>query len=355
MDRVSDDSGAAAQTGVCLRPEYDAYSLAKLGEYARLAESNGFHSIWFAESWGLDAIALLSHIGALTRRVMLGTALVNIYSRTPAALAMAATTLSDLYPGRFILGLGTSTKALVEGWHGMRFEKPVSRLRDAVHIVRELTAGKDVDYEGRVLSLRGYRMRVRPQSAPAPIYLAALGPEALRAVAETGDGWLPYLLPLRGLAESVATIRSHSAKAGRSRDAVRIAPMVLTAVARDGDSARAAAREHIAFYMGAMGPHYRGFVARFGFAAEVERIKMAWEAKQHGDARSAVTDEMLDQIAIAGTPEECRSRLADFRAAGADLPILFFPGSCTNAMVELALRTMGPRPPGRKRDRNPPP
>jgi len=329
-----------APVAVCLRPEYDEYSLDKLGEYARLAERNGFHSIWLAESWGLDVIALLGHIGALTTRIKLGTAIVNVFSRTPALLAMASVTLNDLYPGRFILGLGSSTKALVEGWHGLSFEHPVPRLRDTVKIVRELTAGKEVDYQGSVLSLRGYRIRVRPRSAPPPIYLAALGPEAMRAVAELGDGWVPYLLPRRGLADTVAMIRDRAEKAGRARDAVCIAPMVLTAVADDRDEARAAAREHIAFYMGAMGPHYRGFVSRFGFEREVEAIRVAWAAKQHADARAAVTDEMVDEIAVAGVPDECRAKLAAVRAAGADLPILFFPGACTNRMVELALGTM---------------
>jgi alkanesulfonate monooxygenase SsuD/methylene tetrahydromethanopterin reductase-like flavin-dependent oxidoreductase (luciferase family) len=92
--------------------------------------------------------------------------------------------------------------------------------------------------------------------------------------------------------------------------------------------------------MGAMGPHYRGFVARCGFEAEVEAIHAAWAARRHDDARRAVTDTMLDQLALAGTPEECRARLPLLRAAGADLPILFFPGTCTNRMVELALATM---------------
>jgi probable F420-dependent oxidoreductase len=340
---MNDATGNGGQIGVCLRPEYDEYSLDKFSEYARLAEANGFHSVWLAESWGLDAIALLSHLGAQTRRVKLGTAIVNVFSRTPALLSMASVTLNDLYGGRFILGLGSSTKALVEGWHGMKFEHPVARVRDTVKIVRGLTAGEEVNYEGVVGSVRGYRIRVRPRSAPPPIYLAALGPEAMRAVAEVADGWLPYLLPLRGLAESVAQIRDNAEKAGRSPNAVCIAPMVLTAVSDEREAGRAAAREHIAFYMGAMGPHYRGFVARFGFEREVEQIRKAWAAKQHAEAQLAVTEDMVDQLAIAGTPSECRVRLDEIRAAGADLPILFFPGACTNRMVELALATMGTR------------
>lgn len=337
---MSDASPNPAPVGVCLRPEYDEYSLEKLAGYARLADANGFHSVWLAESWGLEATALLSHFGAQTRQIRLGTAILNVYSRSPALLAMSAVTLNDLYDGRFILGLGASTKALIEGWHGTKFVRPVARLRDTVHITRELMRGKTVDYQGPTASVRGYRIRVKPRCAPPPIYLAALGTEALRAVAEVGDGWLPYLLPLRGLAASIATMRDNSEKAGRPRDAVTIAPLVLTAVADNREEGRAAAREHIAMYMGAMGPHYRGFVASFGFEREVEAIRVAWAAKRHVDARAAVTDEMVDQIAVSGTPDDCRAQLAALRAAGADLPILFFPGACTNRMVELALATM---------------
>lgn len=332
---------STAPIGVCLRPEYDDYSLERLAEYARLAEASGFHSVWLAESWGLDAIALLAHLGAQTRRVVLGTAVVNVFSRTPALLAMAAVTLADLYRGRFILGLGASTRALVEGWHGLAFDRPVARLRDAIHIIRQAASGAEVRYRGAVVSAAGgYRLRLQPKEAAPPIYVASLGPASMRLAGELADGWLPYLLPLRGLPEATATMRAHARQAGRREDAVRIAPLVLTAVAEDAAAARDAARKHIAFYLGAMGPHYRGFVARFGFQADVERVHRAWADGQREKACEHVTDTLLDEVALAGTPGACRDRLAAFRAAGADLPILFFPGTCSHQMVELALRTM---------------
>lgn len=327
--------------GVCLRPEYDEYSLDRVSEYSRMAEANGFHSVWLAESWGLDAIALLSHIGARTDRVKLGTAIVNVFSRTPSLLSMASATINDLCPGRFILGLGASTKALVEDWHGMSFTRPVSRLRDAVEIVRRATAGEEVNYQGTEVSVKGYRLRVKPRSAPPPIYLAALSPNSMKVVAELADGWLPYLLPMRGVSDSAAKLRNAAKTAGRAPDAIRIAPMVVTAVSHDADAARTAARKHLAFYLGAMGPHYRAFASSFGFETEVELIKTAWSAKDHPAAARAVTDEMVDEFSISGTPQECREKLVKMRAAGVDLPILFFPGTCTNDMVELALETLG--------------
>jgi len=194
---------------------------------------------------------------------------------------------------------------------------------------------------GETVSVQGYRIRVKPKSPPPPIYLAALSPESMRLVGEIADGWLPYLLPKRGFAESASIIADAARAAGRAGGAVTIAPLVLTAVSDDGDSGREAARHHIAFYLGAMGPHYRAFVARFGFGDEVERVRVAWAERRHADARRAVTDEMIAELAVAGTPGECRRQLAELRAAGVDLPILFFPGTCSNRMVELALESMG--------------
>jgi probable F420-dependent oxidoreductase len=325
---------------VCLRPEYDEFSLTKLGDYARLAEARGFDSVWLAESWGCDIVSLLAHIGAQTTRIGLGTAIVNVFSRSPALLAMTGATMNDLYPGRFRLGLGTSTKALVEGWHGLAYDRPVTRLSDTIRLLRQAGTGEEIHYTGRTVAVNGYRLRIKPRNPPPPIYLAALGEASMKLVGELADGWLPYLLPRRGLAASVARIRADAQAAGRAADAVQIAPLVLTATAENAEAARQAAREHIGFYLGAMGPHYRAFVAGFGFASEVERVRLAWKSRDTKAAFAAVSDEMVDEIAVAGTPDDCRAQLACLRAAGADLPILFFPGTCSNRMVELALETL---------------
>lgn len=327
--------------GLCLRPEYDEHSLGRLAEYAREAERRGFHSVWLAESWGMDATALLSHLGAHTNHIKLGTAIVNVFSRTPALLAMAATTINELYAGRFILGLGCSTKAVIEGVHGMPFARPVTRLRETVEIVQQAMRGEEVDQQGDTVAMNGYRLRVKPRMAPPPVYLAALSPASLKVVAETADGWLPYLLPMRGVAAQAQALREAAVATGRPADSVCIAPLVVTATSYDRDEARDVARRHLGFYLGAMGPHYRGFVASFGFEEEVQAIQVAWAAKERESAYAAVTDTMIDEMAICGTPDECRTQLGRLREAGADLPILFFPGTCTNAMVELAIQTLG--------------
>ena len=335
------ESASTSQAlGICLRPEYDEHALGKLAAYAQAAEKKGFHSVWLAESWGMDATVLLGHIGAHTKSIRLGTAILNVYSRTPGLMAMAAESLNELYPGRFILGLGASTKAVIEGFHGIPFSKPAARMREVAQIVRKATAGEQVDFKGKTVSLQGYRLRVPPRCPPPPIYMAALGDVSMKVVAEVADGWIPYLTPLRGLAAKAAELRAGARAAGRPENAVSIAPLVETAVSHDREQARNVVRRHIAMYLGAMGPHYRGFVASFGFEKEVETIQATWEAKQRDAARAAVTEEMIDQMSVSGTPAECREQLARLREAGVDLPILFFPGECTNEMVELAIDTL---------------
>jgi len=333
-------SSDTAPIGVSLRPEYDASALGRLGDYSKVAEKKGFDSVWIAESWGLDATVLLAHVGSVTERIRIGTSIINVYSRTPSLLAMTSVTLNDLYGGRFILGLGASTAALIEGWHGLKFDKPVTRMRETIEIVRKLTQGETLKYEGKTAAVHGYRLRFEPQKGAPPIYLAALGPEGLKLTGQASDGWLPYLLPRRGLTETATLIHAEARAAGRPEGAVCIAPLVPTAVAENGEEARDAIRQHLAFYLGAMGPHYRGFVSRYGFETEVETVRQAWANKEHKAARAAITDLMIDEIGVAGTPAECREKFAKWRAAGADLPIAFFPGTCSNAMVELAMETL---------------
>jgi len=327
--------------GVSIRAEYEVFSPEKIIESAQVAEKRGFDSVWTAESWGLDAVAVLGYIAACTERVTFGSLILNVYSRTPELLAMSAMTLNDLSKGRFILGLGASTKALIEGWHGLKFDKPAARMRDTVTVVKQLLTGGTNDYEGETLAASGgYRLRFQPINGPVPIYLGVLGPLGVKLTAELCDGWLPALTPMRALREITAQIRAQSKAAGRPENAVTVAPSIVTCCGDDGDEAREAARRHLAFYLGAMGPHYRGIVSRAGFEEEVERIRVTWANKERDASRLAVTDEMVDQITISGTVAECRAKLAQFRAAGADHPILSLPGTCTNRMVELAIENL---------------
>lgn len=339
----STEMGPQHRIGLCLRPEYDEYSLEFLADCAASAEEHGYHSVWLAESWGHDSIALLSNLGAHTRSIALGTAVVNPFSRTPALLAMSAVTMADLYPGRFLLGIGAGTKAVLEGWHGIAYDRPVERIRDAVAFLRRALRGEVVSYEGKTLSVSGYRLRIPPRQAPSPIYVAGLGPKSMRMVGEVADGWIPYLLPLSELPQAISIVRQHAVEAGRDGGELTMAPMIVTCVSEDPAEAQDVARRHLSFYFGAMGPHYRAFASKFGLGSLPEEIAKYWAAGQRDRAYELVSDRMVDELTISGDPASCRSKLRRYISAGADLPILFFPKASTSAMVGLAIASLSPR------------
>jgi len=169
---------------------------------------------WLAETSGPDSFALGGAIAAATSRVTLGTAIVPAYNRTPAVLAMSAATLADLSQGRFVLGLGSSSHAIIEDWNGLPFELPLTRLRETVTVVREALAGGKTGFQGKTLRSRGFRLG-NPPARPVPIYLAALREKMLALAGEIGDGVIVNLFPVTALPKMLAAYREGAAAAGR--------------------------------------------------------------------------------------------------------------------------------------------
>jgi alkanesulfonate monooxygenase SsuD/methylene tetrahydromethanopterin reductase-like flavin-dependent oxidoreductase (luciferase family) len=159
--------------------------------YARLAESAGYEAVWIPEAFSSDAFTLLGAVASHTKRMRLATGIVNVFSRSPALLAQSFATLDEMSDGRAIIGLGTSGPIVIENWHGVKFEKPVTRMREVVEIMRLALAGERVDYTGHFFKLRGFQMLIKPVQARLPIYLATFKPNAVRQTGEIADGWLP--------------------------------------------------------------------------------------------------------------------------------------------------------------------
>lgn len=272
-------------------------------ELAQQAESLGYASVWAGELWGMDAFVTLGRIAESTDRVGLGTAIVNVYSRTPAALAMAAATLDGASGGRARLGLGASTERAIEGLHGLAYDRPIRRTHETAAIVREVLGGDEpVSYDGEVLSAAN----VPPLGADVPLYNAALGPANRRATGRLFDGWLPHNVPLDRLDDAFETIAEAARAAGRDPADIRVAPYVPTAVAGDEATAREQVAEHLAYYVGS-GAGYRRAVAT-AFPDEAETVAERWAEGDRDGARDAVTDEMVDALGIAGTPDTARER-----------------------------------------------
>jgi F420-dependent oxidoreductase-like protein len=297
------------------------------------AERLGYHSVWTAEAYGSDAVVPLAWIGALTYRIHLGTAILQMAARTPAMTAMTAMTLDALSGGRALLGLGVSGPQVVEGWHGQPFGKPLGRTREYVSIVRAILARQkplehagehyQIPYRGPGATGLGKPLRsIVHGRADLPIYLAAIGPKNVALAAEIADGWLPVFFspgrmgPFREVLDEGF---ARSAAPGK-RDRFDVAPMVPVVVGRDVDACRAQVKPRIALYVGGMGARGRNFyfdlACRYGYEADALRIQAHYLGGRRPEAEAAVPDALVDEVALCGPAERIRERLALWREAG---------------------------------------
>jgi alkanesulfonate monooxygenase SsuD/methylene tetrahydromethanopterin reductase-like flavin-dependent oxidoreductase (luciferase family) len=308
-------------------------------ELAGRAEDLGYDGLWLGELWGESAPVRLAEVAAHTDDVALGTAILNVFSRSPAVIAMTAATLDRVSGGRFRLGVGTSTQRAVENLHGMAWDdpNPVRRAHETIELVRALLGDEDaVDYDGQVFEMRG----VPPLDADVPIYHAALGTANRRVVARLCDGWIPHNVPFPDLEDDLAYVREVMADAGREAT-IDVAPYVPAAVDDDPAAARDVVRGHVAYYVG-NGRGYEESVAR-RFPEAAAAVAGAWRDGDRAAAADRVTDEMVAALGVAGTPEEAREA---FRAV-AELdpvtrPIVTIPSNADGATVERTVEALAP-------------
>ncbi len=308
-------------------PGFDKIGFDKreLIECVRAADACGYDSFWMPEAWERDAFTILTELALNTERIHLGTGIINVFSRSPALIAMSAATLDEISGGRFRLGLGTSGARVIEDLHGVGYSKPLTRLKEAIQIIRLLLAGQRVDFDGECFQLRRFKLGFKPMRADIPVYVAALTPKSLRQIGEIADGWLPTHWPRARLEDGIAEIRTGAEAVHRDPSRIEIAPFMNVIVSDDLTKARNQARLPLAYYAGGMGNYYHDALARLGFGAEVDRIRELWQAGRHKNAIAAVTDEMVDAIAICGTLESCRARLDEMCGFGATMPLVPVP------------------------------
>lgn len=303
----------------------------ELIECVRAADDCGYDSFWMPETWERDAFSILAELATRTRRIHLATGIVNIFSRSPALLAMSAATLDEISGGRFRLGLGTSGARVIEDFHGIKFDNPLVRLRETIQIIRLLLAGEQADFEGRCFKLARFKLGFKPLRSRIPIYVAALARKSLNQLGELADGWLPVHWPREQLQDGIAQIRAGANAAGRDLGEIEIAPFVNVVVSEDAASARRRARLPVAYYVGGMGNYYHASLSRLGFQAEADLIRKLWQAGRPKEAIKAVTDEMIDRIAICGPLAQARARIDELYSKGATLALIPIPVEGTTA------------------------
>jgi alkanesulfonate monooxygenase SsuD/methylene tetrahydromethanopterin reductase-like flavin-dependent oxidoreductase (luciferase family) len=272
--------------------------------FARRIEKLGYDRLWVGELWSTDPFVQLTRAAEVP--IDLATAVVNVYSRTPAAIAQAIASVADIAAGEVALGLGTSTPTAIESIHGLAFDRPIRRLHETTELVGDLLRSETrVEYDGELVSTRG----TPGLDVDVPVYTAALGPAARRATGRVADGWIPHNVPFGQLAVAFEAIAETARERGRDPDDVAVLPYVPCAASEDESRARDAIRGHLAYYVGS-GEGYRNAVA-MSFPDRAERIASAWNAGERDRARDLVTPEMVDALGVAGTPETIRERFAD--------------------------------------------
>lgn len=300
-------------------------------EFAVAAERIGVASLWVPEVWGYDALTGLAYLAAKTSTIGLGTFVVQLGSRSPALLATSALSLQELSGGRFMLGVGTSGPGVMEGWHGVRFRKPVQTTRETIEIVRTISRGDRLEHRGEIYPLplpdsAGNALRPLVRPAHVPVYVAAMGPRNLRLTGETADGWLGNAFIPEAADVVFGPLREGAIAAGRTlADLDLVAPVAVefTDTKADGDAAARRHADGYAFTIGAMGSggaqgrnFYNEAFTRLGYGAAVQQVSELWTAGRRDEARAAVPLDIGRLTNLLGTDDDVAERVERHRAAG---------------------------------------
>ncbi len=294
---------------------------------AQEADRLGYAVVWAAEAYGSDAPTVLAWVAAQTERVDVGSAVMQIPARTPAATAMTAATLDSLSGGRFRLGLGISGPQVSEGWHGVRFDHPLARTREYVDVVRLALSRQRLAYEGEHWRLplpdgpgKALQLTVHPARPSIPVYLASIGPRNLELTGEIADGWLGIFYAPEHAAGSLDLIRAGREKAGATMDGFDVVPTVPVSVGADLEACAEPVRAYSALYLGGMGSRqqnfYNALAVRMGFGDAARTVQDLFLDRKYREAAAAVPLEFVDRTALIGPPERIRDRLHAYAESG---------------------------------------
>lgn len=315
------------------------------------AEKMGLDICWVAEAWGSDAPSALGYYAACTERMLLGSGIIQLGTRTPVAIAQAAITLSNLSGGRFLLGLGASGPQVIEGLHGVPFAKPLGRMRETIDIIRQAAAGDRVSYSGKQFQVplpggdvKPMRLSMRAEHE-IPLYIASLTPAMLRLTGEVADGWLGTSFVPEGAEHAYfAHLDEGLTRSQRSRADLDICQGAEVSFARDEAHLKTmidARKSELAFSLGGMGSastnFYNQAYSRQGWAEIAAAVRERWQSGDRAGAAALITDEMILATTLIGTTDMVRDRLQVWCDAGVDT-VRIYPAGDT---LEERFSTLG--------------
>ncbi|MDA4130735.1 MAG: LLM class flavin-dependent oxidoreductase [Thaumarchaeota archaeon] len=272
------------------------------------ADRLGFDYLWITEAWGLEALATAGYLLGLSNHIKIGAGVLNVYSRSAALIGMACATLEQLAPGRFLLGVGTSGRKLVERWHGVRFDRPIERMREYVEVIKKVVQGETVEFSGESLNLSGFKLYTQPRKTPQEIFVGAMGERSLRLSGAISDGALVTMYPIFKLADALKLV-NHGDPSGNPKKLFAYLQLRIAEGDEELEKAKREVARNIAFYITSMGEYYARNMIRFGFGRDVKRIIDAHSSGGSKQATEAVEDHLIDELSLVGTAEEIREKI----------------------------------------------
>jgi F420-dependent oxidoreductase-like protein len=316
-------------------------------EFAVEAEKLGLDVCWVAEAWGADAPSPLGYLAARTERMLLGSGVIQVGTRSPVTVAQTAMTLAHLSGGRFLLGLGASGPQVMEGLHGISFGHPLGRMRETVEIVRRVCAGEKLSYAGRHYQIPrdgAKPMRVALPPVSVPVYLATLSPRMLALTGEVADGWLGTSFVPEGAGAYFEHLDAGLARSGRTRADLDVCQGAEITLVGEPELAGtlASRKKELAFSLGGMGSatvnFYNDAYSRQGWADVAAAVRERWQAGDRDGAAALVTDDMVLATTLIGTEDMVRARLRAWREAGVDTVRLYPAGDTLTARLDTLAR-----------------
>lgn len=287
---------------------------------ARECEALGFKSLWVAEPYGTDAVAVLAHFAAVTKELLLGSSVMAMPARTPVMMAQSASTLDSVSHGRLLLGLGTSGPQVASGLHGVRLDKPIGYSREYIYIVRIALRHDKIAYDGEFFQLplpesEGKQLKLinKPPRANVPIYLAALGPRNMELCGEIADGWLPLFVPPEQADRVMAPLSRGAERVGRSIADISVSPNVFFRIEDNAADARSILKVPLALYIGGMGSlknnFYNKLIRSYGFESVCQEVQGYYLNGDKHEAAARIPDELVDLVCLSGTVDDVAERM----------------------------------------------
>lgn len=293
------------------------FDMDSIVEQAKVADDAGVHVLNIAEAWGPDALSMLAVVARETNNIQLGTSIINIFSRTPGAMAQHFATLDHISNGRMVIGLGSSGPQVIEHFHGIKFRKPLTRMREYVDIINMLMRAEPLNYAGEFFQLgRGFTMRFDPLRDHIPIHIASITPKSLKQTAEIADGWLPIHLPKDQWKPQTEAMTANIEAAGRNRADFVIRNPTGVRVTEDIEGARQQTAGTTAFYIARMGDFYYEHFIRMGYADEANAVRRGWEEGGPAGGAAALPEDLVNQLGTAGSVGECIDAMEEAEDAG---------------------------------------